>query len=268
MNIKRIFDFFGLNGTRWQWKLMLWEKKLKQTFRAPVQAGGIPLSQVLIGINILFFCIMVILGIVAGLGPLNSFFTPHPKLLLYAGGQRWDIVIQYGEWWRCLTYAFAHGGIIHLVFNMIVLYQVGPLVEFEIGRSRFLFLYVFATLTATGADFLWHQPNILVVGASGAIFGLIGFAAAWYHRLGGFQAHELRNFMLRWAAFSFIFGLIVGADNAAHLGGALGGAAFGFILPTNSWTRRKTDQLFLVLGIASGVAVIAALGMMVLSWMR
>jgi len=267
VNTKRLFDFFGLNGTRWQWKMMLWERKLRTVFRAPVQAGGISLSHVLLALNLLFFIAMVVQGLFAGLGPLATIFAPDPYLLLHAGGQLWPLVISEGEWWRCVTYAFTHGGIIHLAFNMIVLFQVGPLVEFEIGRSRFLFLYVFTALTATYADYLWH-PGVPVVGASGALFGLIGFAAAWYHRLGGFQAHELRNFMLRWAAFAFIFGLLVGADNAAHLGGALGGALVGFILPTNSWTRRKTDQLFLVLGILAGAAVAIALLMLTLSWVR
>jgi rhomboid protease GluP len=160
-----------------------------------------------------------------------------------------------------------HGGILHLVFNMVVLYQVGPLIEAEVGRSRFLILYTFTALTATLADLLWH-PNVPVVGASGALFGLIGFAIAWYHRLGGFQALELRNFMLKWAAFAFVFGLLVGADNAAHLGGALGGAAIGFILPNNSWTRRKTDKLCIVLAWGCALLIAAAFGGLALSWLR
>ncbi len=170
-----------------------------------------------------------------------------------------------GQWWRCLTYAFTHGGIIHLAFNMVVLYQVGPLVEFEIGKARFLFLYVFTALTATVAGWFWH-PLVPVVGASGALFGLIGFAAAFYHRMGDPVAIHRRNFMLQWAAYAFIFGLLVGADNAGHLGGAVGGIILGLILPIRGALLRRTDPLFNLLGLLSTGAVAASLVMLVASW--
>ncbi len=132
-----------------------------------------------------------------------------------------------GQWWRCITYAYTHGGIIHIGFNMLVLYQVGPLIESELGAARYLVLYTLTALTATGLGYLWH-PMVPVVGASGSLFGLIGFAVAWYHRMGP-SGHHIRNFMFRWAAFAFIFGLVVGADNAGHLGGGLGGALLGLV---------------------------------------
>jgi rhomboid protease GluP len=150
---------------------------------------------------------------------------------------------------------------------MVALYQVGPLVEFEIGRSRFLLLYLITAFTATAAGYFWH-PQIIVVGASGSLFGLIGFAAAWYHRLGGFQALELRNFMLKWAAFSFIFGLVVGADNAAHLGGAAGGAILGFLLPMDSWSRRRFEPVFNVLAGAAAAVLALSFVLLILSWFR
>jgi rhomboid protease GluP len=267
LNSKTFFDAIGLNGTRWQWRMMLWEKKLKQSFRTPTQAGGLPFYKVLIALNLISFAIMVIQGGMAGLNVFKIIINPDPYLLIHSGAQFWPLILSDGEWWRTLTYAFAHGGILHLGFNMVVLYQIGPLIEMEIGRSRFLILYTLTALTATLADLLWH-PNIPVVGASGALFGLIGFAIVWYHRLGGFQALELRNFMLKWAAFSFVFGLLVGADNAAHLGGALGGAAIGFILPNNSWTRRKTDKLCTVLAWGCAILIAAAFGGLALSWLR
>lgn len=267
MNSKKFFDALGMNGTRWQWRMMLWEKKLKQTFRAPVYAGGWQVNQILIGINLVWYLLVVVKGTISGLGLFTSAVSPDTYLLLYAGGQLWPLVIFDGEWWRCITYAFVHGGILHLVFNMVVLYQVGPLIEYEIGRSRFITLYLFATLTATGLDYLWH-PNVPVVGASGALFGLIGFAILWYHRLGDRNSLELRNFMLKWALFSFIFGILVGADHAAHLGGAAGGALFGAILPVNAVLRRRTDRFFAVLGGISTLLIAAAFAGVALSWFR
>lgn len=267
MNIKKFFDSIGLNGTRWQWRMMLWEKKIKQSFRAPTQAGGLPFTQLLIALNLLCFAIMVVQGGMAGRNIFTIIINPDINLLIHSGAQFWPWVVSNGEWWRTITYAFMHGGILHLVFNMVVLYQIGPLVESEIGRSRFLILYTLTTLTATFADLIWH-PNVPVVGASGALFGLIGFSIAWYHRLGGFQATELRNFMIKWAAFSFVFGLLVGADNAAHLGGAIGGGAIGFILPNNSWTRRKTDKFCTILAWGCAILIAAAFVGLALTWLR
>lgn len=266
MDWKPIFDRLGMNGTRWQWRMMRWERQLRTVFRAPVQGGGLSLIKLLIGLNLLFFAIMLAWGVAAGFG-LSAALAPTTNLLIHTGAQFWPLVLQNGEWWRCLTYAFNHGGIIHLAFNMVALYQVGPLVEFEIGRSRFLVLYLLTAITATLAGYFWH-PLVTVVGASGSLFGLIGFAAAWFHRLGDGQSLELRNFMLRWAAFAFIFGLLVGADNAAHLGGAAGGAVLGFLLPTNSWARRKYDTLFNILAGCSGAALALSFVLLVSSWFR
>lgn len=263
MNIKKFFDAIGLNGTQWQWRLMLWEKKIKQSFRTPTQAGGLPFYKVLIALNLLSFAVMLLQGGISGRNVFAILINPDTNLLIYSGAQFWP----FGDWWRALTYAFMHGGILHLTFNMIVLYQIGPLIETEIGRSRFLILYTLTALTATFADLLWH-PNVPVVGASGALFGLIGFAIAWYHRLGGFQALELRNFMIKWAAFAFVFGLLVGADNAAHLGGAIGGGVIGFILPNNSWTRRKTDKFCTLLAWGCAFLIVAAFAGLAMSWLR
>ena len=266
MDWKPIFDRLGMNGTRWQWRMMKWERQLRTVFRAPLQGGGLSLSRLFIFVNVALFIWMVLRGLLAGQG-LTPLIAPDPFLLLYAGGQYWPLVLQEGEWWRCLTYAFTHAGIIHLLFNMIVLFQVGPLIEFEIGRARFLLLYTLTALTATLAGYLWH-PLVPVVGASGSLFGLIGFAAAWFHRLGDHQSRELRNFMLRWAAFAFVFGLLVGADNAGHLGGGIGGAVLGLLLPTNAWSRRKTDPLFNLLGGLCVTALVASFVLLVYSWLR
>jgi rhomboid protease GluP len=148
---------------------------------------------------------------------------------------------------------------------MLVLYQVGPAIEGEIGTLRFATLYTLTALTATFAGYLWH-PAAPVVGASGSLFGLIGFAVLYYHRVGGPGAHHLRNFMLRWAAFAFVFGLLVGADNAGHLGGALGGAAFGAVIPLGVRGRQTLRPLFNLLGGLCIAATVVSLGMLVVSW--
>jgi len=214
--------------------------------------------------NLVLFTWMIIVGILAGLG-LKPILSPPTNLLLHMGGQAWPLVLSHGEWWRCISYAFTHAGIIHLGFNMVVLLQVGKPVERELGKNIFLVLYVFSALTATLAGLLWH-PMTPVVGASGSLFGLIGFSIVFFHRLGTGLALQQRNFMLQWAVFAFVFGLMVGADNAGHLGGALGGALIGLILPLGSRTRPGTATFFRWLGILSIVLISYGLGGLALSW--
>lgn len=254
----------GLRGPRWHWRLMRWERAWRQLFHGSA-GGSAPATRIILALNLGLFTVMILHGMAGGRG-LQGLFSPDGFLLVQAGGQFWPLVFTQGEWWRCLTYAYTHGGIIHLAFNMMVLYQVGPAIEGEIGTLRFVTLYTATALTATFAGLFWH-PAVPVVGASGSLFGLIGFAIAYYHRIGGPAAHELRNFMVRWAAFAFAFGLLVGADNAGHAGGALGGAALGLILPLGVRGRNSMKPLFRLLGTASIVATLASLAMLALSWL-
>ena len=212
--------------------------------RSPL--AGHSLVQILIYVNLALFTLMVLHGTILGL-QMKAIFGPPTQLLLHWGGQYWPLVLQQDQWWRCITYAFTHGGLIHIAFNMLVLYQVGPLLESELGWPRFFTLYTLCGLVATIAGYFWH-PMTPVVGASGAIFGMIGFSVSYYHRRGGAAAIQQRNFMFQWAVMAFFFGLMVGADNAAHLGGLVTGAAFGWLIPTSIRGQRKTDKLFKLLG--------------------
>lgn len=255
----------------WEWRKRRWKRAFRETvqgLRHPGTGGPI-VVKALIVLTLIFFGIMVLQGMVAGLNPILS---PPSGLLIHSGGQFMPALMA-GEWWRCVTYAFTHAGIIHLGFNMLVLWQIGPLIENEVGAARFIFLYFLATLTGTFASLFWNMPPSptgpfpVLVGASGAIFGLIGFAAAYYHRIGGPEGVHRRNFMLQWAAFAFLFGLIVPRiDNAAHLGGAIGGVVLGLLLPVRGQLLRRTDPFFNVLGGASAFLILASLFLLVLSW--
>lgn len=270
MDWKTFFDRLGMNGTRWQWRMMRWERNLRAILRGDSSAGTGSATRVLIAINLLLFGLMVLKGLSSGLG-LSTLLNPNAYLLIHAGAQYWPLVLSEGEWWRCITYAFTHGGLIHIAFNMIVLYQVGPLIEEEIGTVRFIILYVLTALTATFAGLAWQVLYIRhwvpVVGASGSLFGLIGFAVSYYHRVGGSMAHNVRNFMLRWAVIAFVFGLLVGADNAGHLGGAIGGALFGLVLPLGIRGRQVLRGFFNGLGMVCVLITVGSLLMMLVSWL-
>jgi rhomboid protease GluP len=271
MDWKSFFDRLGMNGTRWQWRMMRWERSLRAILQGSPSGGNWSATKLLIAVNLVLYGLMVVQGIGSGLGP-STLLNPNGYLLVHNGAQYWPLVLTEGQWWRCVTYAFAHGGLIHLAFNMIVLYQVGPMIEEEIGTVRFVILYVLTALTATFAGFGWQvlyiKQWVPVVGASGSLFGLIGFAISYYHRVGGTMAHNYRNFMLRWAAIAFVFGLLVGADNAGHLGGAVGGALFGLVLPIGIRGRQVLRHVFNGLGIFCILLTVVSLLMMAISWAR
>ena len=232
---------------------------LKNTLR------GSSLVQILIYANLIMFTLMVLHGTILGLG-MKAILNPPTDLMVHWGAQYWPWVLNHGEWWRCITYAFTHGGLIHVGFNMVVLYQVGPLLEAEIGWTRLLSVYTFSTIIATLAGLLWH-PVAVVVGASGAIFGLIGFSISYYHRVGGGIGLQRRNFMFQWAVMAFVFGFIVGADNAAHLGGAVAGLVLGWFMPISIRSQRSTDKLFKGLAVLCTLMIIVSIAFIPISWL-
>ena len=228
------------------------------------QRRGWSITKLLIGANLIFFVWMILRGLIAGRG-LSTVMSPDLDLLVYVGAQNWGRVFAHGEWWRIISYSYTHGGLLHLAFNMVALYQVGLLLEKEAGHAALLVVYVFSTLTATLAGYLWH-PEAYVVGASGALFGLIGFAVLFYRRQGDPHSMAKSKFMLQWALFAFLFGLAVQADNAGHFGGAVGGALAALVLSPRLLFRPDTHPALKCLAWACALFSGAALLMLVKFW--
>ena len=132
-----------------------------------------------------------------------------------------------GDWWRAITAGFLHSGLIHLGLNMAVLYMLGPAVEGALGRVRFTVLYFTALITSSlGALLL--SPGTFTVGASGAIFGLMG-AIVVGQRAAGID--PWRSGILTWIVINLVFTLVVpGVSIGGHLGGLAGGLIAGALL--------------------------------------
>jgi membrane associated rhomboid family serine protease len=132
-----------------------------------------------------------------------------------------------GEYWRLITSAFLHGSILHLGLNMLMLYWIGGPIEEAIGRARFLILYLVSGLAGAAGALLLTDANSITVGASGAIFGLLGAAVVFErqgtHVLGGSALSIIiLNLVLTFAVPNISIG--------GHLGGLIGGALGGLAL--------------------------------------
>jgi membrane associated rhomboid family serine protease len=146
----------------------------------------------------------------------------------------------YGQWWRLGSAAFLHAGLMHIGFNIYALMIIAPKVEEICGRGRTLLLFMltaiigfYSTITFSGAG---------SVGASGGIMGFLGFAAAWGHKDGTPYGIEVRNMMVQWFVFVTIFGLLMNTDHAAHFGGFISGAIFGWLLKPSNEMKRDEEK--------------------------
>jgi rhomboid protease GluP len=132
-----------------------------------------------------------------------------------------EAVIGDGEVWRLMTSLFLHAGILHIAFNMSWLRSIGPLLEEEFGAFRFACLYLGSGLVGSLACLAFNEGAL---GASGAVFGLIG--AGWAHgkRRGGVWGAEIRAQFGRWAVIGVVFTAIMsqsGVSVPGHIGGLI-----------------------------------------------
>lgn len=216
----------------------------------------------IIAINVAIFLIMVVIGGV-------DFMTPSVEDLL-AWGANFTPYTVGGEWWRLFSCMFLHVGIIHLAFNMWILNDIGKLVERLYGNTLFLFLYVGSGLFGSIASAAIN-PSIVSAGASGAIFGvfgaLFGVLVRYRNTIPRTVFSRLRNSSAMFVGYNVVFGFTMPQiDNAAHLGGLLGGFLLGFATarPLESAARRAAFMSRATVGSLL-LAGIMALGPVLLS---
>ncbi len=166
-------------------------------------------------------------------------------------GAKYGPLMMQGEWWRLVTAGFLHGGILHILMNMWVLFDLGAQTEEMYGTSRYLAIYFVGTVTGFLASFFW-APMVPSVGASAGICGLIGAMIALGVRDRTSFGADIRKFYMRWVIYLLIFGLLFPqTDNAAHLGGLAGGFAVGYVAGTPGFSQ-SVERLWQIL---AGVAL-------------
>jgi len=215
----------GLPGTQTGRFLEHWSAIRDFNLRLQSVSGRPWITAVIVAINIAVFVAMVI-----GTKKLGQFTLPE----MLAWGANFGPLTVNGQWWRLFTALFVHLNLLHLALNMWALWNVGRLSERLFGRGTLLFLYVASGILASLTSVAW-DPSLSSVGASGAIFGVLGAFLAFLSR----QRKQIPSVIVRkhWiSTLAFVlFNLISGAlqpgiDNAAHVGGLLGGFVLGYLL--------------------------------------
>ena len=185
-------------------------------------------TYVLIGVTVFFYILQVLSVAIWG-------YATYPVDWLELYGARFNSAILDGQLWRFITPVFLHGSVSHIFFNMYALLSLGTFVERNYGHSRFTLVYFLSGFTGNVFSFLFTGENGFSVGASTAVFGLIGAEAVFFYQnriLFGAQARQALSNIGFIVAINLFIGLSPGIDNWGHIGGLFGGVLFALIAGT------------------------------------
>jgi rhomboid protease GluP len=228
---------------------------------------------------VLTIAMLAVLAVVFGVellsAPTESFATPSIGTLVALGGLRGSLVSAHGEWWRLFTATLLHAGPLHLLLNGVALLLAGYVLESLLGRAWLAALFVIGALGGSLAGLLFNAPEIVSVGASGAIMGLLAAAIVASFRLPPRDRARVLSPLLQFLipsllpiAFERSGGHI---DFAAHFGGAVAGAVVGLLL-MRTWPRSspapRGKKLALAGAAVGGLAYAAAVVLMVGAYER
>jgi membrane associated rhomboid family serine protease len=203
-----------------------------------------PVTVVLIGLNVAVAIATAASAALAGQNPVSSFGSPLLDRLAIS-----PAAVDAGQWWRVVTSAFTHASPVHLVLNMLALLVFGSELERLLGRGRYLTVYLVSALGGAASLQLFGSYFQGVVGASGAIYGLLGaFGVVLVS-----QKQDLRA-LLTLLGINLVISFLPGVSLLGHLGGLVAGAAAAGVLVL--FRRRRPAA---IAGIAVLVVVLLVL---------
>lgn len=191
-----------------------------------VQMPSLPtiITYGLIGITVFFYVMQMLSAALWG-------YAIYQMDWLEFFGARINSAIRAGDYWRFITPVFLHGSLAHIFFNMYALYSIGSLLERHLGYIRFLALYFLSAFAGNVFSFLFTGDSGYSVGASTAVFGLIGAELVFFYQnreLFGSYARQAISNIVFIIGINLFIGLAPNIDNWGHVGGLLGGAMFAW----------------------------------------
>ena len=201
-------------------------------------------SRLPVTFSLIAACVVVYVGL-AGAGASNANSLCQPMGGGAIVGSLIPECVAQGQPWRLVTSIFLHSGITHLLLNMLSLYFLGSFAEASFGRGRFLAMYGLSGIAGGLAYLYWSvftgafaQP---AVGASGAIFGLLGGVFGFAIRRGTFSTRDpvIGQLLVLTGINLFLGFSIPNVSNAAHLGGLAGGLVYGFLLAPTVFSQKR-----------------------------
>jgi membrane associated rhomboid family serine protease len=224
--------------------------KTARSIRSPAM-GRYSVTKILIAINVLIFLVEVATGTPLGGVGSGGFGTLYTDGALFG-----PFLVHQHEYYRLLTYGFLHDGLLHILFNMVFLYFVGPSLELAIGKVNFVAVYL-ASLLAGSFGALLLTPLDATVGASGALFGLLGALIVIAHYRGiSIWSSGLGPTLL----INIVFSLsISGISIGGHIGGFVGGLICGVLYMELVDRRRMQKSFLLGCVLVAAVSVVAAI---------
>ena len=222
---------------------------------AVANAKATSVTKILLGIIVAVYVLEVASG-----GAGNVVGGPSVGRLYDLGGSV-GIAVALGQYWRLFTAMFLHAGLLHIAFNAYALWIFGQIVEQELGRARFLAIYLVTGVFASAVSYAFQpDPFTVGVGASGAIVGIFGAFVAynWRRRNTALGAARLRSAIMILVLNAVLnVGLAGAIDWRAHVGGLVGGLVAGFA--AEGFGRARNERLTFLLGCAFLMAVTVGL---------
>ncbi|SHH15628.1 rhomboid family intramembrane serine protease [Thermosipho atlanticus] len=189
-----------------------------------------------------FYYLILVNVIILLLMQIMKYYFSDSTMVYILFGAQFGPLVSGGQWYRLITAMFVHGGFLHLLFNMYALYYLGRIVEGIYGTDKFLSFYFVSGLIGNIATQLFYY-NSLSVGASGAIFGLVGvlFAAGFRKDTPYILKPLTGTVFLPMILINILFGFMPGTNinNAAHIGGFLTGMILGYLIPLRDYSLKS-----------------------------
>ncbi len=217
------------------------------------------LIKTIIYVNVFVFAASLVLSgrnIELSMNPFTA-LSPSIKTLIFLGASGTVPIDHYQEWWSLIAASWLHGGLLHILFNMTALFQIGPFVAREFGTHRMFLIY---TLSGAAGFYLSYMAGVMVtIGASASLCGLIGATLFYGKSRGGIYGEAIFKQTSGWVFGLVLFGLLVpNINNWGHGGGLFAGIALAWLLGYNERSKENQVHRFCSIFFMGLTAVIIA----------